>query len=146
MLVGMLLPLVPACESHEKKVDDAFEREKKSRVEFSDTASVYCNPLLEKTKIVIVNDTVNEWTLFKTAIEKKIYQSESRIRDLKAKDNQARYAKQLTRLEQKNNDLRKRMNDYNEEVSVKWEKFKSGINHDIDEVGIELRDVKINNK
>ncbi len=147
----MLLPLLPACESHEKKVDDAFDREKKARVEYSDTATVYCNPnVAEVTKVVMVTDTVSEWTLFKTAIEKKIYQSENRIRELKAADkqvqNQARYAKQLTRLEQKNNDLRKRMNDYNEEVSIKWEKFKSGMNHDLDEVGIELRDVKINNK
>jgi len=151
-LMSASLLVLSSCESHEKKVDDAYERVKESKKNFRDTVRTVVNTEkpAEKIKVVLKNETVDEWTLFKTEIDNKIIESENKIRELiqkrNASDNKSKFDRQITRLEQKNNDLRKRMNDYHEEVKVKWEKFKVGMHHDIDAIGIELKDVTINNK
>ncbi len=142
-----------SCESHEKKVDDAYDRVKEIKNTIKDTVKIYVKAekvLEEKKKVIVKTETVDEWTLFKSETEDKIIASEDKIKELKLKknsaENKAKFDRQITRLEQKNNDLRKRMNDYNQEVKVKWEKFKMEMNHDIDAIGIELKDVTINNK
>ena len=146
----VLMVILSSCESHEKKVDDAFERVKKTKTNIKDTIEIATKSVttIEKIKVVVKNETVDEWILFKNETEKRIKGSEAQIKELKEQKNmaknKAKFDKQMTRLEQKNNDLRKRMNDYNEEVKVKWEKFKVGVNHDIDEIRIELKDVSIN--
>ncbi len=138
-----------ACESHERKVDDAFERVKEAKRDFVDTAAICVNDNKPgKTRVIIKNEITDEWTVFRNETEKKIKLSESKITELKAKRNStgnaSKFDKQIARLEQKNNDLRKQMNDYNEEVKAKWVNFKVEMNHDIEEIEIELKDVTIN--
>ena len=147
------IPIIfSSCESHEKKVDDAYDKVKESKNTIKDTVKIYVNveKIVSKNKVVTKTDIVDEWALFKTDIEDKLMVSEDKIKELKSQrnnaDNKAKFDRQLTRLEQRNNDLRKRMNDYNEEVKVKWQKFKMSMNHDIDAIGIEVKDVTINNK
>lgn len=147
----ILLLFMASCESHEKKVDDAFEKVKESKMNGTDTTNVptIIPPEETKIKVVVKNELVDEWLIFKNETDLKINYSDDQIKILRSKkgksENQNKFEKQITELEQKNNDLRKQMNDYNEEMKLKWEKFKLGINHDIDEIAIELNDVKIHN-
>ncbi|MDP1725247.1 MAG: hypothetical protein Q8M15_00585 [Bacteroidota bacterium] len=139
-----------SCESHERKVDDAFERVKEAKRDFIDTAAICVNENKPgKTRVIIKNEITDAWALFRSETENKIKLSENKIKELKERrnnsENKAKFDKQINRLEQKNNDLRKKMNDYNEEVKSKWENFKVEMNHDIDEIEIELKDVTINN-
>lgn len=151
LLSGLFMVLFfTSCESHERKVDDAFERVKEAKKDFIDTAAICINEnKSEKIKVIYKNEITDAWALFKNETENKIKQSENKIKELKERrnhsENKSKFDKQIIRLEQKNNDLRKKMNDYNEEVKAKWENFKVEMNHDIDEIEIELKDVTINN-
>lgn len=151
LVSGLFMVLViVSCESHERKADDAFDRVKEAKRDFVDTAAICINePKSGKTRVIIKNEIIDEWILFKNETEKKIKLSEAKIVELKKRRNltesKSKFDKQIVRLEQKNNDLRKKMNDYNEEVKAKWANFKAEMNHDIDEIEIELKDVAINN-
>ncbi|MFA9212973.1 MAG: hypothetical protein ACEQSR_03900 [Candidatus Methylacidiphilales bacterium] len=102
-----------------------------------------------EVKVIVKNELFDEWQLFKNETDLKLNNSDAQIKVLRGKnikfENKNKFEKQTKELEQKNNDLRKRMNDYNEERKLIWEKFKLEINHDIDEIGIELKDITINN-
>ena len=149
--LSFILILLASCELHEKKVDDAFDRVKELKNNGAETTNVAAITPIEKKKIKVIvkNELVNEWQIFKNETDLKINSSDAKIKILRIKKNQSenknKFEKQTTALEQKNNELRKRMNDYNEEMKFKWEKFKLGMNHDIDEIAIELKDITINN-
>lgn len=149
--IATLVIFITSCESHEKKVDDAFERVKQSKMNGTDSITTNTNlPVKEpEIKVIVKNELVDEWQLFKNETDLKLNGSDAQIKVLRGKnikfENKNKFEKQTKELEQKNNDLRKRMNDYNEERKLVWEKFKLEINHDIDEIGIELKDITINN-
>jgi len=44
-------------------------------------------------------------------------------------------------LEKDNNNLRSQMDEYNEKMKVSFDKFKTTINHDVDEIDIKLKDI-----
>ncbi|MDP1745763.1 MAG: hypothetical protein Q8L90_09310, partial [Bacteroidota bacterium] len=100
-----------------------------------------------KVEVVIKNESVDEWKKFKFETEKKILVNENKIKEIKGiPDSNTKLYRQVTTLEKNNNDLRKQMDEYNEEMKVKWESFKVKINHDVKEIGIELQDIQVNNK
>lgn len=55
------------------------------------------------------------------------------------------YKKKLAVLENKNNDIKKRMEDYQAEGKEKWELFKAEFNHDMNELGLALKDLGVKN-
>ena len=55
-------------------------------------------------------------------------------------------SKKIARLEDDNNDLKKQMVVYNEEVKLKWEKYREKMKQDLNEIDIELKDLASNNK
>ncbi len=95
--------------------------------------------------------TAEEWKAFKTDSEAKIKANEVRIAELKdkmkasGKTMDAVYAKNIDLLEQRNKDLKNRMDAY-EKGQSDWESFKREFNHDMDELGAALRDLTVNNK
>lgn len=153
--IGCII-LFSSCESHEQKVDDAFDKVKELKSEPGYIQPVASKSAPEKTakKSIVIKvvkeQTPDEWTVFEAETDLKLKESESRIKALKARRdfpvNKYKFDNQIMHLELDNNKLRKRMNDYHEEVKIKWEKFKVGMNHDIDELDIELRGVKIDNE
>lgn len=137
-----------SCESHEQKADEVFEQVKVERMMSKDTAII--NKALqppEKTDPLKKNEYIDEWTKFKMETERKIVANENLIKEIKTIPNaSAKLLKEVTSLEQENNDLRKEMDVYKEEAKVLWENFKTQINHDVNKIGIDLKDIKINNK
>ena len=92
-----------------------------------------------------------EWKAFKTESEAKIKANEVRIAELKdkmktsGKTMDTVYSKNVDLLEQRNKDLKNRMDAY-EKGQSDWESFKREFNHDMDELGQALKDLTVNNK
>jgi hypothetical protein len=55
------------------------------------------------------------------------------------------YRKKIMALEQKNSDMKKKMDDYKIEGKEGWEKFKTEFSHDMDEVGQAFKDLTVKN-
>jgi peptidoglycan hydrolase CwlO-like protein len=81
----------------------------------------------------------------------KIAANDQRIAELKAgienikKDAKADYKKTIAELEQKNTDIKKKMDDYKADGKEKWEIFKTEFNHDMDELGKAFKDITVKN-
>lgn len=143
------LMIFASCESPEQKTGDAFElvKEEKMMAKDSFIAEKEIIKAPTKVEVVIKNESVDEWKKFKLETEKKILVNENKIKEIKGiPDSNTKLYRQVTTLEKNNNDLRKQMDEYNEEMKVKWESFKVKINHDVNEIGIELQDLQVNNK
>lgn len=137
-----------SCTQHEQKADDAFDRLKKEKLRTKDSVVITEEPMLEPKKNVVVKkaESPDEWTKFKIETESKIIANESKIRELKGNPNsKAKLLKKIATIEKHNNDLRKQMDVYNEDVKVMWENFKVKMRHDVNEIEIDLKDLKINN-
>ncbi len=125
-----------SCESHEQEADAAIELVRKERMATNDSN------VTKKAEQVKKNETLDEWTLFKIGIENKIRVNEIKIKTLKSTPNASvKFLKQVTRLEKDNYDLRKKMDDYYEEGKTRWEKFKSKMNQDIEDINKEFTDL-----
>jgi septal ring factor EnvC (AmiA/AmiB activator) len=76
--------------------------------------------------------------------DKAIADFKVRIADEKqnAKDN---YLKRVAELEQKNTDMKKKMDDYKADNKEKWQTFKAEFNHDMDELGDAFKGLTIKN-
>lgn len=90
------------------------------------------------------------WKLFKADAEVTIKYNETRIKEFKEKRKSsgmtmdAIYTKNIENMERSNEDLKKRMDDYDKGQSS-WESFKSEFSHDMDELGKSLKDFGVNN-
>ena len=88
-----------------------------------------------------------EWQQFKSDAELKVNDNEQKINELKAKiktaraDFQLKYEKEVTALEQKNIELKKKVSEYKYEGKDKWEQFKQEFNRDIDIVGNAIKNI-----
>ena len=143
--------ILVSCESHEQNTDNAFEQVKEEKMisNENDSDSVIKEIIEEPKKLesTIKNENPDEWTKFKIETEKKIRANENKIKEIKGIPNaDSKLLRTIISLEKDNNDLRKQMDEYFEEMKVKWENFKTKINHGVNEIGIQLKDIKINNK
>lgn len=145
----LLAMILVSCASHGQKGDDAFERVKEEKMLPKDSNAISKEIIEEPKKIEPVkkNEIQDEWTRFKIETEKKIISNENKIKAIKITPNtNAKLLRKVTSLEKDNNDLRRQMDEYKEEVKAKWESFKATMNHDINEIDIELKDMTVNNK
>ncbi len=78
------------------------------------------------------------------ANEKSIAEFEERIAHEK-KEAKANYKKKIAELNQKNTDMKKRMDDYSADGKENWEKFKAEFSHDMDELGTAFKDLTVKN-
>lgn len=150
IIIGCLsLMIFTSCGSHNQKTDEAFERVKKERLLSKDSITIKEALKQEPMNIGLVknNENLDVWTQFKIETEKKIRSNENIIKEIKKLPNaNPNLLRKVTSLEKTNNDLRRKMDEYNEDEKVKWEKFKTMMNHDVNEIGIELKAIKITHK
>jgi predicted RNase H-like nuclease (RuvC/YqgF family) len=96
--------------------------------------------------------TAEEWQAFKNQTDSIINENEIRIAELKLKMNKtsksidAKREKNIEALEQKNKDLKVKIETYKNSVDADWQSFKREFNHDVDEMGNALKDITTNNK
>lgn len=74
----------------------------------------------------------------------KIKANKQTIADLNEK-NKAEYQKQTAELEQKNNNLEMRMDNYKEDGEGNWKVFKTEFNNDMDKLGKAFKDLTVKN-
>ncbi|MEX1188533.1 MAG: hypothetical protein WED33_04695 [Bacteroidia bacterium] len=93
-----------------------------------------------------------KYEAFKEESNKMIAENEKYIAKLKAEaktgNNEAKNEIDiaLEKLEQRNQMLKNKLNDYKDEGEEKWESFKVELNHDMTELGKALKDLGTNNK
>ena len=141
--------LMISCGPRVQKPDDAFTLIKKERM-LSDDSSFVSKEVIQasmKTQPVKKSETADEWTKFKVETEKKIKQNTNNIQKIKEMpDMNNNMRKKLTSLEKDNNNLKMSLDEYPEEVKAKWEAFKSSMNHNANEIGIELNAIMTDQK
>ena len=128
--------LFSGCRSSEKKVDEAQEDVTEANKALDEANAEYLADVeayrREKADVIAANDSSILALKLKIANEKK--------------DVKADYDKKITELEQKNRDLKMKMDNYNDEGKEKWESFKREFNHDMDELGNALKGITVNDK
>jgi len=88
-----------------------------------------------------------EWQQFKSDAELKINVNQEKIDDFKVAMKttstkfKAKYENEVLTLEQKNIELKKKLNDFIYERKENWEEFKKTFNNDMDIVGNALKDI-----
>lgn len=132
---------IVSCTSHEK-APDAFDlvKEKKSETKDSSTEVIVTKEVVTKVEYT------NDWIVFKNAIESKIKNNEKKIKEIKEMTNtNSKLFKTIEALEKENRDLQKQLNIYKEDEKARWENFKAEINHAVNNIEIDLKDIKLNN-
>jgi outer membrane murein-binding lipoprotein Lpp len=96
--------------------------------------------------------SAEEWKAFKKDTDSVINKNKIRIAELKlnlkktGKTVDAKYNKNIDVLEQKNKDLKAKMDTYKNDASNDWESFKREFNHDVNELGNALTEFTVDNK
>jgi pheromone shutdown protein TraB len=149
MIACLSVVAVGSCKSHEQKNDDAFEQVKEEKKVVNDSDIVNNAMILEKDKTKPQTQKVvpNEREQYMIEMKKKIQLNENQINAIKTLPNaNAALIKKVISLEKNNNDLIITMDEYSKDEKLKWELFKATMNQHVDEIGIELKAIKINNK
>lgn len=152
-----------SCESHEQKADDAFERVKVEKKIDQDSGGAVVvvvpqQPIIQDIKVPeaasvdvkkpdvkVINQ--DEWSVFRAETEKKILASESKIKAIKATaGTSAKMLEELSSKEKDYNDLRRKLDEYSMEAKEALGKFKVKMNHEVNEISIDLNDLTLKNK
>jgi hypothetical protein len=98
--------------------------------------------------IAIRQDDTAGYHKFRMEADKQIKENEQKIAELKAKKKEGtkevaeKYNKKVAELEEKNKEMRNRINNYNaDKKGQKWDAFKHEFNRDMKELGQALRDL-----
>ncbi len=88
---------------------------------------------------------------YRKEAEGEIEANDRRITELKAEvkdqseDARDAYKKQIDGLEQKNREMKKKINEYKADGKGRWEIFKSEFSHDMDALGRAFKDITVKN-
>ena len=132
VIVSMAFTMFISCQSSSKKIDNAQENVTKA-----------------KEKIYqAIKDSIKQ---FRSVTQEKLIANEKQLAEYKIKiakekkANKEKYEAELARLDKKNNDLKIKLENYNEEGKEKWESFKTEFNRDMDELGKAFKDLTVKN-
>jgi hypothetical protein len=132
--------ILTSCDTAKQNEQDAKEEVKDAKQD-----------LKEAQADVQREATAEEWQAFKADAEVRIANNEKEIAALRLKLKKPGkildplYEDRIAVLEQRNRDLRTRINSY-ESTRSGWEKFKSEYNHDMEALGTSLKDFGVDNK
>jgi hypothetical protein len=93
-----------------------------------------------------------EWLTFKGKAEGAIAANDKIIADYKAKMTnadgklRAQYDRSIDALETKNNEMKAKLDAYQDSGKSAWEKFKSEFGHDMDDLGTALKNFTVDSK
>lgn len=138
--------LFTGCQSPAQKVDNAESNLNDANQNLKDAKA---DEIVANKKAV----AAEEWKAFRAETEIKIKDNEARITELRAKKKttgktlDAAYTQRIDTLEQKNLGMRTMMDDYEStNISSDWEEFKREFNHDMEELGMALKNLTVSNK
>ena len=140
MLTGIAMLGIVSCTNSPSKKAEVLEDAKENVLEAEQG--------LDKA----VNDSINEYERYKMEAEAKLVENDLKIAALKTNMKAERievrtnYEKQLNELEQRNAALKVSISEYQESDINKWEKFKSIVNQDIEEIKLAITRMSENRK
>jgi hypothetical protein len=140
----MAVTIFSSCQSSVQKQEAAQDKVQDARKDLN-AAQKDANALGQELA------TAEEWAIFKSESELKIRDNEIRITELNVKMKKpgeifdALYAKKIANLELQNKEMRARLIAY-EKSQSNWESFKREFNHDMDAIGLALKDLTVDNK
>jgi uncharacterized protein YccT (UPF0319 family) len=142
-ILALALPLagfmITGCQQSDSKVEKA-----RDKLQDAEEQVVVANQELNQT----LNDSIQ---LFKKESGELIISYEKSIAELKTKlenekeENKIIMEKKLALLEQKSEDLKIKLQEYEEEGTDKWTAFKNEFNHDLEQLGTALKDLTVDN-
>lgn len=128
----MAATILSSCQSSAKKVEDAKDKVSEANQELNQA----------------IKDSIQQ---FKKESEEKINAHAKSIAEFKVRlanekiENRNNYEKKLEELDQKNTDMKKKLDDYNEEGREKWETFKLEFSRNMDELSRSLKNFTFKN-
>jgi len=117
--------------SSEERLKDANEKVDKERQDVNEA----------------IDNAQVEWEKFKTDAREKIRDNDEKIAKLKDKmkdDKESareKHREKIAELETKNNELRRKIDEYKYVNDTGWQEFKREFNHDMDELGHSIDDI-----
>ncbi len=140
----MTATVLVGCNTSTKKEEDAKD----------DVADARENTEDAKEELMVAKKEANaeEWKKIKKETNKRITENKIRIAQLKVKmiksgySIDTLYAKKIEELEQKNKDIKIKVDSYKNDTSDDWELFKREYNHDMDQLNRAIKDMTISNK
>ena len=132
------------CSSNSEKEAEAREEVQEAKEELQEVKQ-------EANEDAAKAANAEEWQAFKADAELKIQENNARIAELREKMKKsgktmdAMYEKRIENLQQKNNELKMKLDNYEKNQSD-WEAFKAEFNHDMDELGKAFKDLTVDNK
>lgn len=95
--------------------------------------------------------TDEEWKSFKKQADSIVTDNEAQIAELKlrmkktGKSLDAKYQKNIETLEQKNQDIKLKIDTYQNDANSDWQSFKREFKHDLDGMGKAFKDLTVDN-
>ena len=105
----------------------------------------------EKDRIKANADYEADVARYRKITEQKIAANKKSMKEFEVRiekekmEAKAEYKKKIADLEAKNNDLKKRLEDYKADGNDNWQKFKVEFNHDMNELGTAFKDLTVRN-
>ncbi|MBI5539459.1 MAG: hypothetical protein HY951_05330 [Bacteroidia bacterium] len=124
--------ILTSCQSSAKKVANAQDDVIKANEELNKANQEYLEDIKSYRKITAENIVANENNIaeFKARIEKD------------KKNAKSDYKKKIALLEQKNSDMKKKMDEYTDQGKENWEIFKAEFNNEMDEMAKALKELQ----
>jgi len=127
--------LLSSCESPSQKVVDAEKNKIEANEELAEANQEYIADVEQYKRETA--EKINE--------NNRIIEEFKARKDIEKKEARDEYLKEVARLEQKNSDMRKGMEEYKLEGKENWEKFKTEFNRDMEELGKSFKDLTVKN-
>ena len=132
------------CQDATKKEAEAKENVENARADLDDAK----DELSEARRAA----TEQEWKAFKDSTNATIAKNEVRIAEMKAdlknkgKSIDDQYAMKIKELEEKNKEIKGKVQMYQNDANSDWESFKEEYNHDMKDLGNSLKTFTVKNK
>ncbi len=126
--------ILTSCSSPEYRTDDAFASIKEEKDSLGDSMINNIVVIQEPKKEEQLNkiEPQDEWLKFKTDIEKKILKNENNIKEFSKSSNASiKTLRRAEGLREDNNNLRRKLTNFEDELKIQKEKFKIELNNDI---------------
>lgn len=127
--------ILTSCNTPAKKVDSAQDNVIEAKEDLVDAKEEY---------LVEIENYRKETALRIKANNQSIVDFNKKIENEK-NDAKAEYEKQIAALEQKNNNLEKRLDNYKVDGEDNWIVFKTEFNNDMDKLGQAFKDLTVKN-
>ena len=137
-----------SCSPPKPKVDDAFDHVKKERTLKKDSSNIIKEIVEEPKKLEVVKkkEIQDEWTKYKNEMEFQIHLNANKIKEISSNPHlNDKILRKVKNLESDNNNLRIKIDEYIENEKVNFETFKVSMNHNVNQIGIDLSSLKTSN-